>query len=426
MNTNEVSRYQQFRQFRSEIKKSSDYLVIGIDVAKDKHYAFFGSARGETFRRRLIFENNITGFEKLKSHIESIQAVRVKCRVVLGLEPTGNYHKALGQWLIDQDYQLVLVTGKAVKENRESLDGRWDKNDTKDSANVADLVAQGKCQFFENPDPQIIQLRNLLSLRKRFKREEHSLRMRIRNSLVCKYFPEMDRHWGNCIQENLSIVRYFLDPTKIAAMTFSEFVIKVSTRDRGDRQLKRLRKIYDAAEESIGCPVGPEAEFEAEMLVERLLGVQKRVDETMRRIKDVAEQFVSYKILQNIPGIGPYISALVIATIGDPNRFENYKQVIRLAGLDLNAKRSGKRSNQAVPVISKRGDADLRYGLYQAAFVASYSNKELKSYYDRLLEGRERERGIKTKMRVKLASKLLVIAWTLMKKNEEFNPSLLT
>jgi hypothetical protein len=29
-------------------------------------------------------------------------------------------------------------------------------------------------------------------------------------------------------------------------------------------------------------------------------------------------------------------------------------------------------------------------------------------------------------MRVKLASKLLVIAWTMMKKGEEFNPSLLT
>jgi transposase len=377
MNTNEVTRYQQFRQFRTEIRGSTDYLVIGIDVAKDKHYAFFGSPQGETFRRRLIFENNIRGFEKLKSHIKSIQSVRGKDKVVLGLEPTGNYHKALGQWLIEQGYQLILVTGKTVKENRETIDGRWDKNDTKDSANIADLVAQGKGQFFENPDPQIIQLRNLLSLRKRFKREEHSLRMRIRNSLVCKYFPEMDRHWGSCIQENLSIVRYFLDPTKIAAMTFSDFVIRVSTRDRGERQLKRLRKIYDAAEESIGCPVGPEAEFEAEMLVERLLGVQKRVDETMSRIKDVAEEFVSYKTLQNIPGIGPYISALVIATIGDPNRFENYKQVIRLAGLDLNASWSGKRSNQAVPIISKRGDADLRYGLYQAAFVASYNKKLL-------------------------------------------------
>jgi transposase len=426
MNKDEVTRYQQFRQFRSEIRGSSDYLIIGIDVAKDKHHAFLGSARGETFLRRLIFENNIMGFKKLKSHIESIQSARIKPKAVLGLEPTGNYHKALGQWLMDQGYLLVLVTGKGVKDNRESLDGRWDKNDDKDSANIADLVAQGKCQFFENPAPEIIQLRDLLSLRKRLKREEHSLRMRIRNSLVCKYFPEMDRHWGSCLQENLSIVRYFLDPTKIAAISFRDFVIRVSSKNRGERQLKRLRKIYDAAAESVGCPVGPSAEFEADMLVERLLGVRNRIEETMSQIKDVAEEFVSYKTLLTIPGFGPYISALVIATIGDPNRFGNYRQVIRLAGLDLNASRSGKRSNLAVPVISKRGDADLRYGLYQAALVGSYHNKGLRSYYGRLLEGRQRERGIGTKMRVKLASKLLVIAWTMMKKNEAFNPWLLT
>ena len=306
------------------------------------------------------------------------------------------------------------------------MDNRWDKNDTKDSANIADLVAQGKCQFFENPAPEIIQLRDLLSLRKRLKREEHSLRMRIRNSLVCKYFPEMDRYWGSCLQENLAIVRHFLDPTKITAMTFRDFVIRVTSKDRGERQLKRLRKIYDAAADSIGCPVGLGAEFEADMLVERLLGVRKRIDETMSRIKEVAEQFASYKRLESIPGFGPYISALVIATIGEPNRFASYKQIIRLAGYDLSAKRSGKSSEQAVPVISKKGDADLRYGLYQAALVGSYHNKALRSYYTRLLEGRQRERGIRTKMRVKLASKLLVIAWTIMKKGEEFDPSLLT
>jgi len=373
----------------------------------------------------LIFENNIKGFEKLKRQIESIQAARAKQKAVLGLEPTGNYHKALGQWLIDQDYQLVLVTGKAVKDNRESIDNRWDKNDTKDSANVADLVAQGKCQFFENPAPEIIQLRDLLSLRKRLKREEHSLRMRIRNNLICKYFPEMDLYWGSCLQENLSIVRYFLDPTKIAAMTFRDFVIRVSSKDRGERQLKRLKKIYDAAADSVGCPVEPSAEFEADMLVDRLVGVRKCIEEAMSQIKEVAEEFVSYKTLLTIPGFGPYISAVVIATIGDPNRFGNYRQVIRLAGLDLGANRSGKRSDQAVPVISKKGDAVLRYGLYQAALIASYRNKHFINYYTRTLKGRERERGIRTKMRVKLASKLLVIAWTLMKKNEVFNPTLL-
>ncbi|MBW1794257.1 MAG: hypothetical protein JRF30_06555 [Deltaproteobacteria bacterium] len=46
-------------------------------------------------------------------------------------------------------------------------------------------------------------------------------------------------------------------------------------------------------------------------------------------------------------------------------------------------------------------------------------------YFTNKLRGREREKGIKTKMRVKLAAKLLVIAWTLMKKKEPFNPDYL-
>jgi len=64
------------------------------------------------------------------------------------------------------------------------------------------------------------------------------------------------------------------------------------------------------------------------------------------------------------------VPAVVLAVIGDPNRFRGRGQVIRLAGLDLNAKRSGKRSQSAVPVISKCGNADLRYALNQAAQIA--------------------------------------------------------
>ena len=63
--------------------------------------------------------------------------------------------------------------------------------------------------------------------------------------------------------------------------------------------------------------------------------------------------------------------------------------------------------------------------MYQAAFIASTRNIDFVEYYTNTLRGRERERGIKTKMRVKLAAKMLVIAWTLMKKKEEFNPDYL-
>jgi transposase len=76
-------------------------------------------------------------------------------------------------------------------------------------------------------------------------------------------------------------------------------------------------------------------------------------------------------------------------------------------------------------VISKKGKADLRYALYQAALVASSRNQYLVTYFTEKLRQRSREKGIKTKMRVKLAAKLLVIAWTLMKKHEPFDPEYL-
>jgi len=96
-----------------------------------------------------------------------------------------------------------------------------------------------------------------------------------------------------------------------------------------------------------------------------------------------------------------------------------------MAGLDLSAERSGKRFDTDRPVISKKGKADLRYALYQAALIASTKNRDFIAYYTNKLKGREKERGIKTKMRVKLTAKMLVIAWTLMKKKEPFNPDYL-
>jgi len=141
----------------------------------------------------------------------------------------------------------------------------------------------------------------------------------------------------------------------------------------------------------------------------------------MQHIETVCQSLSGYKLLLTIPGFGPYIGALVLAALADPFRFSNRKQVIRLAGLDLNASRSGKKSQTSVPVISKKGNADLRYALYQAALIATYHNDCFRRLYLRMLDGRHGERGIKTKARVKLAAKMLVVAWTMLKNNEPFD-----
>jgi len=425
MNENELSKIERFRQFRKEVRGSQRHLIVGIDVAKSKHHAFLGTATGKTVFRRLIVENSASGFEHLLAQVQFYMTREGFDRVVFGLEPTSTYHKPLAEFLIKQGFGVVYVTNLAVKKNRDLLDGRWDKNDSKDAANVADLISQGKCQYYDLPDMPLRDLRSLLLLRKRLKKQEHGIRVRIRNNLVAQYFPELDKYWDKSEKENLAIVRWCLAPEKINRLEFRDFFQMVTTRYRGNSQQQRLSKIWEVAPQSIGCQAGEGLELEAKIMVEGLKQIQDQVAEIEEKIQDICVSFTEYDLLLTIPGFGPYVSAVVLGAIGSPHRFENANQVLRLAGLDLNANRSGEKSSSAIPVISKRGKADLRYALYQAALIASCSNAGFIAYYSKILKGRERERGIRTKMRVKLAAKLLIIAWTLMKKGEAFSPSYL-
>jgi transposase len=179
------------------------------------------------------------------------------------------------------------------------------------------------------------------------------------------------------------------------------------------------------AEQSIGCRQGSSVVFEAQLLVENLKRSREQIREVEEQLYDTCGSYKEYELMQTIPGFGPYVAAVVLGAIGYAQRFENAKQLLRLAGLDLNASRSGKTSHSAVPVISKVGKADLRYALYQAANVATSRTAEFKAYFKHILTGREKERGIKTKMRVKVVAKMLVIAWTLMKTRQAYKAGLL-
>jgi len=415
-----LPRLEEFRQLKKEIRGSEEHLIVGIDVAKEKHYAYFGTATGKSLLRKLIFENNRKGFETLLHRAEAIMRQEGLTKVVYGVEPTADYHKPLGEFIINSGHHLVLVANGAVKQNRELLDGRWDKNDTKDCANAADLISQGKFLYYDLPVPEILNLRNLASLKKKLKAQEHSIRMRIRNHLVTQFFPELDEYYGKREGENLAIVKWCLNPEQIAAMEFEQFFQMVTKRNTGATQRERLRAIQEAARRSIGCQVTESAMFEAKMLVEHLGRVREMITETDARIAALCRQLPGYQSLMSIPGFGPIVTAAVMTALGNPHRFTSSKQVLKLAGLDLSASRSGKNSANVGAKISKKGKAPLRYALYQSALIATSRNKYFVEYLSKLIVGREREKGIKTKMRVKVAAKMLVVAWTLWKNEEVF------
>ena len=72
MNNQECIKHERFCQFRREIRGSKEHLIVGIDIAKDKHYAFFGTSTGKILFKRLIFDNNLEG----PQHI--IQGLKLK------------------------------------------------------------------------------------------------------------------------------------------------------------------------------------------------------------------------------------------------------------------------------------------------------------------------------------------------------------
>jgi transposase len=419
------NRLEEFRQLRQEIRHSGEYLIVGIDIAKDRHHAFFGTAMGKTLLRRLVFSNDHEGFRKLLDQAEVFRVRHGLKKVAYGMEPTANYHKPLGEYLITQGRTVVLVSGVTVKKNRESLDGRWDKHDVKDSANVADLISQGKCLYYEYPSVELRGLRSLLSLKRRLRKHEHGYKVRIRNQLIAQYFPEIDRDYERLGAEGLSIVRWCFLPSQITELDVDPFIERVTSRRVRVEKRRRLEEVWEKAGASIGCEGVPGVEHEAKVMVEGLKHIQEMIKETDGKIQELCEQFPEYHPLLTIPGFGPDVSAKVLGAIGEPDRFQNGNQVLKLAGLDLSADRSGKNSAKAIPEISKRGKADLRYALYQAALIASTKNPHFMRYYASKLEGRQAEKGIQTKMWVKLSAKMLLIAWTLMKKKEVFDPAYL-
>ena len=425
MNEINRNRLEEFRQLRQEVRHSEEYLIVGIDIAKDQHHAFFGTATGKTLLKRIVFSNDHEGFRKLLDHAEALRVQHGLKKVVYGMEPTANYHKPLGEYLINLGRMVVLVSGVTVARNRESLDGRWDKHDGKDSANVADLISQGKCLHYEYPSAELRGLRGLLSLKRRLKKQEHGYKVRIRNQLIAQYFPEMDRDYERLGAEGLSIVRWCLPASEIAQLDVDPFIERVTSRRIRIEKRRRLEEVWEKAGMSIGCDGVPGLDHEAKVMVEGLKQIREMIKETEDKIEELCKPFPEYHYILTIPGFGPDVSAKVLGAVGDPDRFQNGKQVLRLAGFDLSADRSGKDSDKAIPQISKRGKAHLRYALYQAALIASLQNRDVMLYYTNKIRGREKEKGIHVKMRVKLAAKLLVIAWTLMKKKEPFNPAYL-
>ena len=99
-------------------------------------------------------------------------------------------------------------------------------------------------------------------------------------------------------------------------------------------------------------------------------------------------------LLRSIPGIGETTSQIILAEIGDIDRFKNGSSLVAYAGIDPKIRQSGA-ILQKNTHLTKRGSPYLRRAIFIAASVGMRYDKDMREYYDRKRkEGRRYKEAI--------------------------------
>jgi transposase len=87
-------------------------------------------------------------------------------------------------------------------------------------------------------------------------------------------------------------------------------------------------------------------------------------------------------LIREIYGVGELIAVTVLAELGDPRRFQNSRDVVRYAGLDITVYQSD--NHRSAGHLSRQGPPALRWALYEAAQRARFPASPDRPYYEQL------------------------------------------
>ena len=94
--------------------------IVGVDIAKNVHWAGIILPNGREIKKSFSFNNNKRGFESLVNEVKNILTMLNIKKVIIGMEPTGHYWKAFARYIKKIEWiHVVTVNPKKVKDSKE-------------------------------------------------------------------------------------------------------------------------------------------------------------------------------------------------------------------------------------------------------------------------------------------------------------------
>lgn len=322
-------------------------IYCGVDFhARLQTVSFMDTADGETHQRDLHHQ---------KDDIRAFYS-QFAGDVIVGSEAS-SYSRWFEQLLDELGHQLLI--GDAAEIRR--LARRKRKNDHRDADHILDLLIKGEFPRLHRPSPQSREVMRQLRYRHRLVK----IRTMIKNDLHA-----LSLGAGVSLRTQIRTVK---GRERLEALALPSVL--------GEQRDEWLRLLDTIGDQVAG--------------VEKWLTASAKQDERVMK-------------LQTHPGIGLITSLALAHTLEPVSRFSTARKVVAYVGLDPVEHSSAERKRFGS--ISKEGCRFLRFLMVETAQKAVNGDQELKAFYYRLVQRKER-----SKAKVAVARKLLIRGYIMLR-----------
>ena len=332
---------------------------LAIDIAKGKSMVSLISSNGEILINPYEINHSINDFTFLLNRIKKLNLKDVS----VIMESTGIYHRPVERFFLENNFKVFVINALYSKMYKRNL--RKTKTDKLDCISLAELFFATDFKEYIKPDDIYLNM-NALS------RQYHALdelcvnlKNRYKN-LVYLCFPEYELIFkGKAIYSNIALELLNKYPhADILANTRID-ALQNFFKKNNFRQYKRKASIVKEYASNSYPSVSKDDEIVSSLSqIARLINTyQEEIDAIKYKLMTLGKKTKYFDSINSIFGIGEFTTSLIIAELGDINRFNNIKELTAYCGLDPSIKQSGKSINIKGP-ISKSGNKYMRKILF--------------------------------------------------------------
>lgn len=355
-------------------------ILVGIDVASNKHDIFIMNALGEVFNKHFTIDNTRQGYKKLLDQISLAKEFFKDSNVRIGLESTGHYSRNILHFLILEGYDVMFINPLLTNMDRKASSVRKTKTDSIDAKAICMFLIRNQNDFkpYTLSSYHIDELKILVRQRKSLKKQLNQITNQL-HAFLDQAFPEYHTVFKNILSNAsltlLSSYASLSELKRVRVNTLSELLKKSS---KGRHGLAKVELIKTLVKDSIGID-SASLSLSIKQSVQTIRTIENQIDQ----INQLLEHHIteSKTTLLSIPGVGTQTGAIILAEIGDINRFKSDDALLAYAGLDPSVYQSG--NYEGSFKISKRGSSILRWAIFQAAKVAVIHDPVFNAYYEK-------------------------------------------